>query len=219
MNALVKSPETSISERLHAIHGLEERISSWWSQVPDPLQLTRSSIASVPQDKLPNILLLNIAYHQSICALHASIVPLFSWSSEQATWPSARQISAQKAYEHACVVSSLFDATLATFDRVSAIPSFVGYAAYCGCAIQIPFMWAAEPGVRQRACDGVKANLRIIHILSKYWKFTSILVRILLGLGEGYRTNSSCLCDREFTFDTCTKYIPSRASFLKMSPS
>lgn len=133
---------------------------------------------SVSQDGLPNILLLNVAYHQSMCALHASIVPLFSWSAGQISWPSARQISAQKAYEHACAVSTLIKATLAIFARVSAIPSFVAYAAYCGCAIQIPFMWAAEPSVRQRACDNVKANLRMIHILSKYWKFSSILVRI-----------------------------------------
>ncbi|EXJ69937.1 uncharacterized protein A1O5_07010 [Cladophialophora psammophila CBS 110553] len=84
-------------------------------------------------------------------------------------------MSAQVAYDHACAASALVDAVLSTFARLSAIPSFVAYAAYCGAAIQIPFMWSTEPAVKQRAYENVRANVKMIYTLAKYWKFAALL--------------------------------------------
>ncbi|OBT75851.1 hypothetical protein VF21_04434 [Pseudogymnoascus sp. 05NY08] len=56
-----------------------------------------------------------------------------------------------------------------------AIPSFIAYAAYCGCAIQIPFLWCSEPSVREKAHANVRTNIRMIHLSAKYWKFSALL--------------------------------------------
>lgn len=176
MNNLIKTPETSIASRITAIHALHDKIAEWRRNVPACLQLTPSSLAGIALDVLPKLLLIHTVYHQSLTALHASIVPFFSWSPGDDTWLPARQMSAQIAFDHACAASNLFDATLAHFPRLSALPSFVGYAAYCGCAIQIPFLWCAEEAIRQTAQKNVRTNMRIIELLSQYWKFSSVLV-------------------------------------------
>lgn len=151
----------------------------------------------MPQKILPKLLLIHIIYHQCLCALHSSIVPLFGWSAGDNScagdnsWASARQLSAQVAFENACAASALFDSMLSTFPMPGAIPSFAAYAAYCGCAIQVPFMWCSNSTVRERARANFRANARMIHTLATYWKCCSLLVRKssipqeILSIGQG----------------------------------
>lgn len=165
-----------MGSRISAIHELDHRISQWWERLPVCLQLTPSSVSQIELDALPKLLLLHTVYHQSLAVVHASIVPLFSWNPGDETWLPSRQISAQIAFDHACAASNLFGAVLTQFSRLSAIPSFVAYAAYCGCAIQIPFLWCSDEHVREKAQRNVQINLKIINTLSQYWKLTSLLV-------------------------------------------
>lgn len=132
----------------------------------------------VEKRELPKILLVNLVYHQSLCALHSSIVPLFCWSKGDGTYSSARQLSAQVAYEHSCSVSSLMRSVLATDCRISAMPLFVAYAAYSSCAVQIPFLWCSEASIRERARGNVEANVSMIQKMSSYWKLASLLVTL-----------------------------------------
>jgi hypothetical protein len=134
------------------------------------------NVAEVPQDHLPKVLLINVVYHQSLCALHASIVPLFCWSPGDETWASARQLSAQIAFEHALAASELIEAVITTYPRLGAMPSFVAYAAYSGCAIQMPFLWCSKQAVKDRAQANVRANIQMIHAMASYWKFAALLV-------------------------------------------
>jgi hypothetical protein len=57
------------------------------------------------------------------------------------------------------------------------MPLFVAYAAYSGCAVQIPFLWCSEVSVKQRARANVEANISMIQQMSSYWKLASLLVR------------------------------------------
>ncbi|KAF2428304.1 hypothetical protein EJ08DRAFT_671462 [Tothia fuscella] len=173
--SFIKSSESSRSVKISQIHTLDEKISQWWRNLTPDLKLTSSSIVAVPHDMLPNILIINVAYHLSLCALHGSIVPLFCWSVSDENWLSAGQFSAQVAFEHANLVSALINSVLTTFDCLSSIPTFIAYAAYCGCAIQIPFMWCSDTGLRERAHVNVKANVKLIHLLASYWKFAALL--------------------------------------------
>lgn len=167
-----------MTERIHAIHALDNRITAWWATVPQMFQLSAESVPKLGPDILPNILLINAAYHQCLCALHSSIIPLFSWSADDNSWLSARPVSAQIAFEHACAASAIFKAVLEHYPRLSALPSFVGYTAYGGCAIQIPFLWCLELAVRARAHSNVQANISIIHTMARYWKFASLSVSL-----------------------------------------
>ena len=140
VSSLVKMSSSSFDERLSAIHSLDERLHKWWRRLPDILKIHKTSHRDLDQATLPKILLLNVLYHQALCALHSSIVPLFSWSNQDSGFSTAIQLSAQIAYDHAIMVSELISFVLTNLGRLSAIPSFVSYAAYCGIAIQIPFI-------------------------------------------------------------------------------
>lgn len=174
--SLVKLTPPSFDERLSAIHSLDDRFHKWWTRLPDILKIDTTSHRAMHQDMLPKTLLLNVLYHQALCALHSSIVPLFSWSNQDSGFSTAIQVSAQIAYDHAIVVSELLNVVLSNYGRLSTIPSFVSYAAYCGTAIQIPFMNSSDPIVRERAQYNVRINVQLIEGMSAYWKIAELLV-------------------------------------------
>jgi hypothetical protein len=165
--------------RISAINILHNKISEWWRKLPEWLHLTPSGIVNFASDTLPKVLLIHSVYHQSLVALHASIVPVFSWSPGDETWLAARQTSAQLAFDHACAVSDLLESLLLDFSMFSAIPSFVAYAAYCSCAIQIPFMWSSDTKTRDMVHKNVRTNVKLINAVAQYWKFTSLFVSII----------------------------------------
>ncbi|KAH8697046.1 hypothetical protein BGW36DRAFT_160144 [Talaromyces proteolyticus] len=194
VSSLIRGLESNAGE-IAAIHILDDRISDWWKKLPPCLQLIPSRISEVPHEILPNLLHLHIIYHQCLCALHSSIVPLFSWSGGNDNRSSARQLSAQIAFENACAASALIHAALSEFPKPGRIPSFVAYAAYCGCAIQIPFIWCSNPTVRARARANVRANVKMIHILAEYWKFCSLLEVRVHCLLRVYKRNQILIED------------------------
>ena len=173
----MKSPRRAISEILQDIYSLDDQISSWWKGLRSSFELRPAIIAETPPSIFPNLLLIHIVYHQCLCALHASIVPLFCLDNATENWTSARQISAQVAYEHACKASALISATISSSHKVSSIPSFVAYAAYCGCAIQIPFIFSSDQAIGTLARNNVTTNFKIIEALARYWRFAAILVK------------------------------------------
>ncbi|KAI0814108.1 hypothetical protein GGR55DRAFT_634031 [Xylaria sp. FL0064] len=173
--SLLKSPETSLQTRVPAILAFDERLQKWWRTVQPGLKLTPQNVKSIPPAIFTRVLHLNALYHQSFCALHASLVPLFCCSPGDDGWSVARQLSAQIAFEHAGTMSSLIAAVLETTSRTSAVPMFLGYTAYCGCAIQMPFMWCSNPTIRERIHVNVSANTKLLQLMSVDWKFASIL--------------------------------------------
>lgn len=172
----LRATESTLSSRITEIYKLDDELSNWSRKLPSVLRLTPESIALMPQDWLPKILLMNIIYHQCFCVLHASIIPLFCWDHGGDDWLSARQHSAQVAYEHADTVSDLLRATISTYNRLSAMPSFIAYAAYCGCAIQLPFLWSSNRDIKEKAKANVKTNIEMMHIVGFHWKMAALLV-------------------------------------------
>lgn len=163
--------------RLDILQELHSKISDWWSDLSPSLKLTADCLPTVLQQSAPLLLLLSIIYHQSLCAPHSSIVPLFSYCDVAENLSYARQISAQLAFEHVDAVSTLLKAVLKhTFDT-SRTPSFVGYAAYSACAVQMPFFWCTNQDVQIRVRSNVLANLRMMQQMGRYWRFTALLVR------------------------------------------
>ncbi|KAF5974791.1 hypothetical protein FCOIX_8092 [Fusarium coicis] len=156
--------EGDLNARIQDIFGVENNISSWWNEVPVAFKLDASTLSRITRKDLPKIILMNLTYHQSLCALHSSIVPLFCWSKGDSTYSSARQLSAQIAFDHAGAISSLIIAILDTGYPLRSMPIFVAYAAYSSCAIQIPFLWCSELSVRERAQSNIDANVKMIQV-------------------------------------------------------
>ncbi|KAF5623176.1 uncharacterized protein FTJAE_10699 [Fusarium tjaetaba] len=163
--------EGDLNARLQEIFRVENSISSWWNNVPISFKLEASPASSMPPEDLPKIILTNLAYHQSLCALHSSIVPLFF------------------AFDHAVAISSLNSAILNTGYPLSSMPIFVAYAAYSSCAIQIPFLWCSETSVRERAQSNIDANVKMIQGMSGYWKLASLLQLYVRCLHNVHKRN------------------------------
>ncbi|KAJ9615186.1 hypothetical protein H2200_001260 [Cladophialophora chaetospira] len=174
--ALLKNSEIRFGDRVTQIHSLHDKLEHWRQQLPTHLQLTPLRMAQ-SADFVPNILLINIIYHQSLCGLHASIVPLYSWGgSGDGSWLTARQLSAQIAFEHASTLSAFFDVLLSRHSHIlSATSNFIAHAAHCACVVQMPYMWCRNSAVRALASNNVKVNAKMIHVLAKYWRFASLL--------------------------------------------
>jgi F0F1-type ATP synthase assembly protein I len=178
---LIRNPESNLTAAtVTSIYALDEKVSLWWRRLPTSLKLNVDSFANVPAPELPLRLLMNLVYHQTLCVLHASIVPLFCWTAGDDGWLSTRKLSAQIAYEHACTVSTLIEAALSSNAKLSAMPTFVAYAAYGGCAILIPFTWCSNLAIRDQAQASVRTNIRMVHAMAEYWKFAALLVTIIV---------------------------------------
>lgn len=175
VDSLLKTPGSNHQERIATIHQLDAKVREWWAQVPSNLHLTPTNIITFHRLDLTKILLINTAFHQSLCALHASIVPLFTWGPHPPTLALSHQLSAQVAYENACAISQLFRMVLDYNADTSDFSSFLGYSAYCSFAVQVPFKWCLDSTVKESATINTEINLRIIQGLSRYWKFVSLL--------------------------------------------
>ncbi|KAK5686531.1 hypothetical protein LTS10_002651 [Elasticomyces elasticus] len=198
VTSCIKTTGASLATKLPAMYALHEKLSSWWQNLPINMRFASTNVAMVPKKMLPNILLMNVVYHQSLCALHASIVPLFCWGKAakgDEGWSIARQMSAQIAYEHACTISELLAAVRSISNDHSAMPSFICYGAYSGCAIQIPFLWSSKQSVRERAWINVKTNMNIISNMATFWKYAALLKVYLHCLYNGHKDYPTILDD------------------------
>ncbi|KAL2061377.1 hypothetical protein VTL71DRAFT_7650, partial [Oculimacula yallundae] len=184
---LVKSPNVDSGTRLSEIYHLDSEICKWWSELPNKLRLDTANLSQTPRNDLPRLILLHSVYYQCLCAMHSSIVPLYSWGKQEQVPARALQLSAQIAYDNACTLSELFRSILEQLPDTSDLASFVGYAAYCGCAIQIPFMGCSNIAVRERATTNVQANLQIIHSIGVNWKFVLILASYAEHIMDAHR--------------------------------
>ncbi|CAF3582736.1 unnamed protein product [Fusarium graminearum] len=189
VSPIVRCKETALSSRIQQIFTIEDKLLTWWANVPLRFKVDASANSNVYPESLPKILLINFVYHQSLCALHSSIVPLFCWSKGDTSQSSARQLSAQIAFEHAGAISILTSRILSTSCSLSAMPIFVAYAAYSSCAIQIPFLWCSEPRVRAKARSNVELNMGVIEGMSSYWKLASLLQVYVRCIYDVHKSN------------------------------
>lgn len=168
----------SADVKLDTLQSLHSKLEDWKVKISERSDLAVLSVEDVNTQNGPLLTLIHIIYDQCLCALHSSIVPLFSWGKPAGGLDYARQISAQVAYEHAYSISTWLRTLLQSSLPMGRVPSFVGYAAYSSCAIQVPFLWCTNTEVRACARANVIENLRCIQEMGRYWKFISLLVSI-----------------------------------------
>ncbi|KAL1961575.1 hypothetical protein VTN77DRAFT_1427 [Rasamsonia byssochlamydoides] len=185
----IAKSDLDMASYVATLYGLDDEIASWRRNLPEFMVLGASMMNWQPHDALPRLLLINIIYHQCLCALHSSIVPLFCCGNPSHDWETTRTSSARVAYEHANAMSELIGAALNMCWDVSRIPSFVGFAAYCASAIQIPFTWCSDPEVAREAHQNVTVNVNVIRELGKYWKLVALLETNLRTLWSVHASN------------------------------
>lgn len=177
---LVQSKPRNMHSYLLAVQELDLAVSKWYQGLAAPFKAPNETAASEARSTATAaVYMLQFFYHQCLCSLHASIVPLYCWgglSNDQSSNPLAQQLSAQTALEHARSISNLASLVLAGAYPVSQSNSFVGYACYCACAVVMPFLRCANAAVQAQAHRDVLANLGMMQALGQYWRFTKLLV-------------------------------------------
>jgi hypothetical protein len=164
-------------ENVATVYALDEELGDWWQNLQPVWKMSALNVDQVSITDFSKVLLINVAYHQCLFALHAAVMPLFS-SDNTATsnWNTARQLSAQIAFEHASATSELIAAVLSISINLSTITHFVAWSGYSACAILLAFLRSSDDDVQHRALLHVQANARLIAELAKFWRFAQLLV-------------------------------------------
>lgn len=129
------------------------------------------------------MLLLHVTYHQCLCALHCSIVPLFSLSkaTDNDHYVHSQRLSAQIAFENAGTISTLIKVSLTQApSEAYRWPGFVGFALYCSCAIQLPYLWCSDAALSQAARGNIRDNLSAMAVIGQNWRYVAGLVSMSL---------------------------------------
>lgn len=172
---LAHDDRLQLDKRLRSLQTLDTRLRAWQKDLPEVFALSRACIG--PSKEKCQILSLHIIYHQVMCALHSSIVPLFSLTPLKGECELFQMTSAQTAFFHAQQVSSIFVQT-GSLIRLPTV-GFLGYAAYCSSAVQMPFLWCQKSHIRQSAYFNIEANLKVLNAVGKHWKLVAILVSLV----------------------------------------
>ncbi|KIW62936.1 hypothetical protein PV04_09823 [Phialophora macrospora] len=171
----IREADRDPGARLSALNVLDAQLREWRAHLPPCFSLEESASPPPNDDRLRlAILILHVIYHQCMCVLHASIVPLFSLGPARRFLPyvHGQRLSAQVAYQRACKISRIVQNTLSCHpDDAFRWSGFVGYALYCSCAVQLPFLWNVDSGIAENARNNIKANLETMAKIGRNWRY------------------------------------------------
>ncbi|KAK4501127.1 hypothetical protein PRZ48_006933 [Zasmidium cellare] len=164
------------------IHQLEEDTTQWWNMAR--LSCTISDPWIDDSMDYVHKLLIRLVYHQSMLAINAWRVPLFSGSKHRSSFSTdaALQISAQEALHHAEEISGLAAHIMhfGSSDRIlMALPSFPSYAAFCSCTIQLHFVHCKVPNLSEKFATNISKSLQVLRGMAKYWKSAKLMAAFI----------------------------------------
>lgn len=169
---LAHNDKLPMDQKLMSLQKLDSRLKEWQKGLPSVFSLHLMDQRTKAQES--QAIMLHMMYHQIMCTLHSSIVPLFSFSPQEENYRFFKSTSAQTALFHARQISAVF-AQGNLWNRTIAT-GFLGYAAYCSTAIQMPFLWCEKEQVRANAHSNIVANLDALHAIGRHWKLIATLV-------------------------------------------
>jgi hypothetical protein len=136
------------------------------------------SVASFGSPKLDpySLFHLNSIYHFSACALHSSIIPLFSNTpSGQQVPRKLLRISAEEAERHSAITLDMATAFLSTRPDISRLPSITGFAMFVASTIHFKSL-VAQRKLQTYGVGKLKAALSILERLKDHWRHLNDLV-------------------------------------------
>ncbi|KID80450.1 zinc finger transcription factor 1, partial [Metarhizium brunneum ARSEF 3297] len=194
-----QNAELDIEERLSNMQTLDIALRKWRNGLPDMFAFNSTNLEHYQPSEVSQILLINILFHQSLCVLHASIIPLFTFCRIRPGCEDAQIRSAQTAFDHAQHISSLLQKCMASHSEGHW--GFIGYSAYCSSAIQLPFLWCQSPDVAAKATANIKTNAQVMRRTGKHWKLISGLEKHLRSLRRYHEVSGYSLQDEPCNVD------------------
>lgn len=169
---LAHNDKMIMDEKLPLIQKLSSELKEWKKGLPKCVDCSYASSGETV--KQAQALTVHLIYHQTMCTLHSSIIPLFSFQPQEDGYGLFKSVSAQTALYHARQISTMF---IQSSNWIGSFATgFMGYAAYCSTAVQIPFLWCQKESVRENARTNIIANLDALKAIGRHWKLIALLV-------------------------------------------
>ncbi|KAJ6155776.1 hypothetical protein N7470_006342 [Penicillium chermesinum] len=180
-----------------SLQKLDAELKEWKEGLPTAFSFTPLTTGSTRPEA--NALQLHLVYNQAMCTLHSSIIPLFSFYPQEKNYGFFKSVSAQTALYHARQISEMFiQAKMWSRNHAT---GFMGYAAYCSMAVQMPFLWCEKDHIQQNAHSNIIVNLDRMHAIGRHWKLVAILVEYVPALYKYHKELRYSLRDEPRTLD------------------
>jgi hypothetical protein len=138
-----------------------------------------ASFLSKKQDPY-RLLALHSLYHLCACALHSSIVPLFSNTpSNPHIAKKLVRLSAQETVKHASLILDMATAFSSTRPDISKLPSLTGYAMFVATTVHFKSL-VVQHKLEAYAISRFKSVVSILGRLREYWNVHQGSVRSLV---------------------------------------
>jgi hypothetical protein len=171
------------SDRLQEFLKLDRRLETLSENLHTDFKYSGPSSFTSPKLDPYTLFSLQCLYRLCACALHSSLVPLFS------STPSDPEISkklvrmcAEEAVKHSMITLDMATAFLNTRPDKSRLSSMTGYAMFVSSAVKIRSL-GAQGKLRTHA-GHLKAAITILRYLNEYWSPLRGLVSNLSILGK-----------------------------------
>jgi hypothetical protein len=155
---------------------LDRRLGQVFENLHPNLQYLSVITFKSPKVDKYRLFALHILYRATNCALHSSVVPLFS---NTATNPHASKkairLSAEESVKHAAIILDMATAFMSTRPDISRLPSMVGFAMFVATTIQFKSL-GAQRKLQTYGTGRFKAAVFILDRLKLYWDSLNGLV-------------------------------------------
>ena len=157
------------STKIAGLLELDRRMAKIYDSFHPHLQFVNATTFTSPKIDKYRLLTLHLLYRASNCALHSSIVPLFSNSttnphvSKKVVW-----LSAEESVKHAALMLDMATAFMSSRPDISRLPSIVGFAMFVASTVQFKSL-GAQRKLQTYGTGRFRAAIFILDRLKEYW--------------------------------------------------
>ena len=133
------------------------------------LQYVNAATFTSPKVDKYRLFALHLLYRSCNCALHSSVVPLFSNSTTNPyVSKKAVRLAAEESVKHAAIILDMATAFMSSRPDISRLPSMAGFAMFVASTIQFKSL-QAQRKLQTYGTGRFKAAIFILDRLKEYW--------------------------------------------------
>ncbi|PVH73068.1 hypothetical protein DL98DRAFT_608552 [Cadophora sp. DSE1049] len=157
------------SGRIATLFELDRRLGIVFENFHPDLQYQQADSLTSPKRDPYRLFSIHSLYRLCACALHTSIVPLFSESpSTPLVSKKLVRISAEESVKHASLILDMASVFLTTRPDISRLPSITGYAMFVACTVHFKSL-VAQRRLQKYGTNRFKGAVCILEHLKEYW--------------------------------------------------
>lgn len=177
------------ADRLQEFLTLDRRLETVFENLHSDFKYSGPSSFTSPKLDPYTLFSLQCLYRLCACALHSSLVPLFSSDpSDPEISKNLVRMCAEETVKHSVITLDMATAFLSTRPDKSRLSSTTGYAMFVSSAVQIRSLTAQ--GKLKTHAGYLKAAITILRQLKEYWSLLRGLVSDFISFRRNSRLNA-----------------------------